>query len=132
MPIPMGLYYLLLAPGLFVCYGTIFFLIPAYTYGTLLPSTDTIFYWPTAYHFGTLLQVPSTGPLPIPMVFYYFLQDPCVPLLYSTIIYWLPAYPYDTLLSFTGSLSLPMVHYYLLLASCLNLWYSTTFYWPTA
>ena len=102
---------------------TTFYWIPAYTYGTLLSSTGccislwyfNIFYWPTSYPYIILLIL--TISLPIPMILYCQLLAHCLYLLYSTIIYWLPAYTYGI--------------YYLLLAPCLSIWNSTTFYWPT-
>ena len=118
-----------------------------------------IFYWLPAYHYGTLL--PSPGPLPIPMVLYHLLLPPvlnlwysstctyyllpaytygtflpllapCLYLWYSSIFFWLPAYPYGTPLPSTGPLPIPMVLYYLPMAPFLSLWYSTIFYCPTA
>ena len=91
----------------------------------------TIFYWLPAYSYGELLS--STGLLPIPMVLYYLLLTYCPYLRYSTIIYWHPVYPCRTLLpstsptaytfgpllSSTGSLPIPIVVYYLQLAHCL-------------
>ena len=167
---------------------TFFFWLTAYTYGTLLSTTEpwpiptvlyyhllapclsmsyfTTFYWPNAYTIGTLLSskgslpipivniLPSTGPLPMPMLLYYILLTHCVYLWYSTIFYWLPAYSYGILLPSTGSLPIPMllfhfywptvyhystlltstssmpipiVLYYILLAHCRYLWYSTYF-----
>ena len=56
---------------------------------------SSIIYWPTVYHFFTIL--PSTSPLPIPMVFYYLMAT------------------FFTLLCSTYSLPVYMVLYYLLL-----------------
>ena len=123
----MVLFYLLLTHCLYLGYSTTIYWLPAYPCRTLLPSTS---------------------PLPIPLVLYYIL-----------IFYWLPAYPYISLLPYTGplpmpmllyylllpttctygtqlfctdSLRIPMVLYYILLAPSLFLWYSTTFYWHPA
>ena len=76
--------------------------------------------------------VPSTDPLPLPMVLYYLLLAPCLSLWYSSIFYCPTAYTYGILLSSTGSLPIPKILYYILLTPCLSLWYSTTMYWPTA
>ena len=70
---------------------------------------------PTAYPFGTQI---------------YILLAQCLYLWYSYTFYWLPVYPYGTLLSSTGSLPITVVLYYLLLSHCLNLWYSIIFRWP--
>ena len=75
---------------------------------------SNIFFWLPAYHYGTLL--PSTGSMPIPMILFYRLLAPCLYILYSTIFFWLPAYPYGTLLPSTGPLPIPMVFYYLPMA----------------
>ena len=107
----MMLYYFLLAHCLYLWYCNIFYLLPAYTYNTQLHSTGPLpipivlyyFLLPTAYPYGTLLF--STGPQPIPMVYYYHL-----------LVHW----------------PIPMVINCHLLAPCLSLWYSTTFYWHTA
>ena len=120
----MILYYLLLALCLSQCYPTSFYWPTAYTYGTIF-----IFYWLPAYPKGSLL--PSTGQLPIPTVPYHLLMTLCLSLLFSfnnllthclylwyySTFYWLPVYPYGTVLLSTGSL--------------LYLWYSTIFYCPT-
>ena len=110
LPISLELYYLLLDPCLYLCYSTIFYWIPAVTYDTLLPSS---------------------GSLNILMVIYYLLLANCLslwysitfywPTSYSTIVYWLHAYPYLTRLSSSGSLPIPMVLYHLLLDHCLSL-----------
>ena len=98
-----------------------------------------IFYWLPAYLYDTLLHF--TGPLPIPMVLYYFLLANCLSLWYSSSFYWPTAYTYRTLLPFTGPLSCPysihlsytgsltfhMVLFHLLMALCLYIWYSYTF-----
>ena len=121
----MILYYLLLALCLSQFYPTSFYWPTAYTYGTLF-----IFYWLPAYPNGSLL--PSTGQLPIPTVPYHLLMTLCLSLLFSfnhllthclylwyySTFYWLPVYPCGTVLPSTGSLSIPMVLYYLLLAPC--------------
>ena len=144
----MVLYYLILAPSLNLWYSPTFYWLSAYTYITLLPSTglllllapclslwySSILYWLHAYKKGTLLsstsplpftmcctQLPSTGPLLIPMVPYYLLVAPCLYLWYTTFFYWLTVYPYGTLLSSTDPLPIPRVLYYHLLASCLFL-----------
>ena len=118
----MVIYYLLLAPCLYLWYSTIFFWLPAYPYGTL----PTTFYWPPDYPHCT--QLSSTGPLPVSMVLYYLLLAPCLSLWYSTIspflsmwysIFYCPsANTYVTLLSSK--------------CSCLSLRYSTIFYGPIA
>ena len=137
MPISMVLYYFLLPNCLYLWYFTTFFWVPVYPYGTLLSFTGSLpipmvlyhLLLVTAYTNGTLS---STGSLPITMLFYYHLPDTCLYLLYPTTFYWLPDYPFGTLLPSTGSLTIPMLIYYLLLANCLSLWYSITFYWPIA
>ena len=62
------------------------------------------------------------------MVLYYLLLASCLYLWYSSIFFWLTAYPYGTALHFTGTLSILMVLYYLLLDPCQELWYSTALY----
>ena len=125
LSIPMILYYLLL------------YWLTAYPYGTLLPSTapclslwySITFYWVPTYYHGTLL--PSIDLLNIPMVLYYLLLviaytkelyylllAPGLSICFSSILYWLPAYTYDTLLSSTRSLSIPMILFHLLLTPC--------------
>ena len=108
LPIRMPLYYLLLAPCLSLWYSSIFYWLPAYPYGTLLPSTGHCLY-----------QWNST-------IFYSIPAYTYVNLLSST------AFTYDTLLPSSGSLNILMVIYYLLLANCLSLWHFITFNWPTA
>ena len=147
----MLLYYLLHAPCLYLWYSTIFYCPTAYTFGTLLSSTgflpittvlfhlllalclslcySTIFSSIPAYTYGTLL--PSTCSLTIPKVIYYLLLTHCLslwysinfywPTAYSSLVYWLHAYPYEILLSSTDSLPIRMVLVYLLLAPCLSL-----------
>ena len=90
LPIPTLLNYRLLAP----CLSLSYFLLTHCLY--LWYSTT--FYWLPAYPHGSLL--PSTGPLPIPMVLFYLLLTHCL------------------YLSPTGSLRIPMILYYLLLAPC--------------
>ena len=84
---------------------------------------SSIIYWPTVYHFFTIL--PSTSPLPIPMVFFYLMAT-CLYLFYSTIFHKFPACIYGTILSSTAPLSkqkvlyylpIPMVLYHILLAT---------------
>ena len=128
----MILYYLPLAPFLYLWYSITVYSLPAYTYVTLLSSTCS---------------------LPISMVLYNLLLPQGLFLSYFTTFNWLTAYPYGTLLSSTaypygtyhlllytvytnvtllsstGSLLIPILFYYLLLDLCLYLWYSTTFYW---
>ena len=62
------------------------------------------------------------------MVLYDLLLAHCLYHWYSTTFYWLPAYPYGTLLHSAGPLPISLVLYYLLLGPCLSRWYSITFY----
>ena len=129
----MVLYYLVMAYCLYLWYSTIICWPTAYRYGTLLHSTGhclslwytTTFYW--LLSIPVILAIPlllyyllwlNAYPfvLPIPLVRYYLLIAPCLSLWYSTVIYWLYAYTYDTLLPSTGPLSIHMVPYHLLLA----------------
>ena len=140
LPIPMVLYYLLLAHCLSLCYSTTStgsLPIPMVFYYLLLaPCLSlwyyTIFYWPSAYHYGTLLHsscplataytndtlLSTTGSLPIPMEPFYLLLPSCLYLWYSLIFNWLHAYNYGI--------------YHLLLDPYLYLWYSSIVYWLPA
>ena len=111
LPILIVLYYLLLAPCLSPWYSSIFYCLPAYPYGTYHLLLATV------YTNVTLLS--STGSLLIPMLFYYFLLDPCLYLWYSTTFHWLPDYPLGNLLSSSDPLPITMILFYLLLAHCL-------------
>ena len=129
LPFPMVYYFLLLANCLSPWYSTIFYRPTAHT---------TVLY----YHLLALCLSLS--------YFTTFYWPHCLYLWYSSIFYWLPAYPYSsilpsngslpmlcystifvwstaytsygTLLSSTGSQPILMILYYLLLAHCLYLW----------
>ena len=136
---PLVLYYFLLSLHIPMVF---FYLFALYLFLWYFTS----FYLPTAYINGTLLY--SSCPLPITILLFFILLAQCLYLWYSTIylhsaylllffillfhclyiwysivFYWLPAYPYDSLLPSTGSLSIPIVPYYLLLPPCLSLWF---------
>ena len=75
------------------------------------------------------------------MVLYYLLLAHCLllwysstvwPTAYSTILYWLIAYHYGTLLHSSSPLPMPMLPYYLKLAHCVYPCYSTNIYWLPA
>ena len=99
LPLPLIIYYILLvhclslwdstaisgsAPCIYLCYSSTFYWPTSYTYGTLLPSTDPlpipmVLYYlllATTYTNGTRLS--SIGSRPIHMLFYYLLLDPCL------------------------------------------------------
>ena len=138
LPIPMVLYYILMAS-----YSTTFYWRPAHTYGSLLSPTDSLrismvlFYLLLAYclylWYFTTVYLPTAYPFepPIPMVLYDLLLATCRSLWYIINIYWLPAYPYGSLplstgdygilLPFSGHLPIHMVLYNLLLAPCLSI-----------
>ena len=134
LPITMELYYVLLAHCHSLWYSTILCL-PFYTFETLLPSTGSM----------RIPLLPSTGSLPIPMVLYYLLLTPCLSLWNSTTFYWPNAYTNGILLSSNGPCISPwysIVFYWpnaytngILLSSngpCISPWYSFVFYWPNA
>ena len=95
LPIPMVLYYLLLAPCLSLWNSTTFYWPTAYTYGILLSSNGpcispwyfTIFYWPNDYT----------------MILFCLQLAPFLSLWYSTIFYCPTAYTQGILLSYNGS-----------------------------
>ena len=135
MSISVVLYYLLLGHCLSVCY----YLVPSYTFGTLLHSTVPM-------HPSMVLYYLLLAHCLSPMVQYYLLlvnylslygtllPSTCSLLIHllSTIFYWLTAYTYDSLLTYPGSMTIPLILSYLIMAPCLYLYYSITFYWPTA
>ena len=88
LPIPMVLYYLLLAPCLYRWYSTIFYCPTTNTFGTLLSSTGSL---PIPHFLSFWFE--QVGSLPIPLVLYYLLLSHYQYLWYSTIFYWLTAYP---------------------------------------
>ena len=122
LPLPMVLYYVLLGSCLYLWHSTTFYWPITYTYGPLLPSTDPlpipmVLYYlllATAYTNGTLLSSTAPG-----LSKCYLLLYPCLYLWYSTTFYWLPDYPYGTLLFSTGPLPDTIVLAHLLLAHCL-------------
>ena len=121
----MIVYYLLLPHCLSLWYSTTFYWLPAYIYGTLLPSTGplhipmVIYYHLLTHCLYLWYSTIFYWPLPIPMELYYLLLAPGISICYSTIFYWIPAFIYDTILLSTGSLTILMVLYYFLLAYCL-------------
>ena len=84
LPKLMILFYLLLAPCLYLWNSTTFYCLPAYTYDILqsftgfmpIPMVFTTFYLIPTYIFGTLLS--STGYLHIPLVLFYLLLPSCL------------------------------------------------------